>query len=280
MRFRKITLTLIGVLLALLCASTACFGGGNPSINMMKKVPVSSTSFDYWAIERLGDDNDLRGTIFPKFVYSSEAAQLKEVIVLANIKYAGKALGVDGSVRVFRGDFNIKDIEVRLSVGYQQEWWKEVRIWTPKDKPEYKSLAVREDTIFLGEVKNLKACIDTILEKEQYSFYEDPYIKLVADKLPDGVIINISKADSEENYPELITYGKSYSKEIEEGLVKLKLTAIYMFQQPMAADDAQVKIRDYLASKGFTKLETKQEKNFVRATALITVNAFVRSLVF
>ena len=101
MRFRKITLTLIGVLLALLCASTACFGGGKPSIDIMKKMPMSSTSFDYWAIEKLGDDNDLRGTIFPKFAYSSEAAQLKEVMVLADIKYAGKASGFDGSVRVF-----------------------------------------------------------------------------------------------------------------------------------------------------------------------------------
>ncbi len=282
MRFRKITFTLIGVLLALLCASTACFGGGKPSIDILKKMPVSSTSFDYLAVKGLAGDEDL-WMIYEKFRGSSEVTQMKDILLLANIEHFAKVSGFgQGAVTVFEGNFDVEDIQRGLAkYNYQKApSWQEVGIWSPVDE-QYKSVAVQKGIILLGKVDDLKACIDTIvMGKEKSSLYDDSNVKAVADKLPDGVVINVDKADSEEKYDALRAYGKSYSKVSAGKPIKLKLTAIYMFQDNYTAGQAQSGIKDYLGTKAFTDIKVEREDNFIRATALIYVSDFVESLVF
>jgi len=217
------------LLLALLNASAGCaWFGSKPLIDVMEKVPLDSTSFEYWAIEKLADDEDL-WDVYVKFRESLEASQLRDVEVrLSSVKQAGKASGFDGPVRVFSGGFAIKIIETRLEdKDYQETAYQETGVWTPQDGQGYESLALQEGIILIGDVEDLKACIDTIVQEQEYSLYEDPDIKLVIDELPEGVMVNINKADSEEDYADLITYGKSYGKEDEN---RVKLTAIYMFQ--------------------------------------------------
>jgi len=279
MKYRVI----IGVvlLLALLNASAGCttFGGSKPLVDVMTKVPLDSTSFDYWAIEKLADDEDLWG-IYMKFRDESlEASQLKDImeVRLSSVKHAAKVSGFDGSVGVFVGDFAIKIIAKRLEdEGYQKTTYQETEIWTPQDGQGYESVALRAGTILTGDVEDLKACIDTIVE-EEYSLYEDPDIKLVTDKLPEGVIVNINKADSEEDYADLITYGKSYGKG-DEG--SLKLTAIYMFQDSYAAGEARDEIGNYLETKKFTDIKVEREGSFIRAKALIYITDFAQTLAF
>jgi len=270
------------LLLALLSASAGCtcFGGGSkPLADIMKKVPLDSTSFDYWAIEKLAGDEDLWG-IYVKFRDESLAAgQLKDImeVRLSSVKHAAKASGFDGSVGVFVGDFTVEIVAERLEdKGYQETTYQETGIWTPQDDQGYESVALREGTILIGDVEDLKACIDTIV-KEEYSLYDDPDVRLIADKLPEGVIININKADSEENYADLITYGKSYGKEGEDSL---KLTAIYMFQDTYAAGQARDEINSYLETHKFNDIKVEREEHFIRATALIYITDFVQTLAF
>jgi hypothetical protein len=269
------------LLLALLNASAGCawFRGSKPLVDIMKKVPLDSTSFNYWAIEKLAEDEDL-WDIYVKFRDESlEADQLKDImeVRLSSVKHGAKVSGFDGSVGVFVGDFAIKIIAQRLEdKGYQKTTYQETEIWTPQDDPGYESVALREGTILIGDVEDLKACIDTIV-KEEYSLYDDPDIRLVADKLPEGVIINISRADSEEDYADLLTYGKSYGKK-DEG--RLKLTAIYMFLDSYAAGEARDEIEGYLETKNFTDIKVEREGSFIRATALIDITYFGQTLAF
>jgi len=269
------------LLLALLSASAGCgwFRGSKPLVDIMKKVPLDSTSFDYWAIEKLAEDEDL-WDIYVKFRDESLAAsQLKDMEVrLSSVKHAAKASGFDGSVGVFVGDFTVEIVAERLAdKGYQETTYQETGIWTPQDDQGYESVALREGTILIGDVEDLKACIDTMVGEEEYSLYDDPDVRLIADKLPEGVIININKADSEENYADLITYGKSYGK---EGEGSLKLTAIYMFQDTYAAGQARDEINSYLETHKFTDIEVEREGSFIRATALISIIDFAQALAF
>jgi hypothetical protein len=274
-------ITAVVLLLALLSASAGCvcFGGSSkPLADIMKKVPLDSTSFDYWAIEKLAGDEDL-WDIYVKFRDESlEASQLKDMEVrLYTIKHAAKASGFGGSVGVFVGDFAVNIIAERLEgEGYQETTYQETEMWTPQDGQGYESVALRGDTILTGDIEDLKACIDTIV-KEKYSLYDDPDIRLIAEKLPEGVIVSVRKANSEEDYADLITYGKSYSKKDGESL---KLTAIYMFQDTYAAGEAQGEINSYLETQKFTDIKVERDGSFIQATALISIADFAQALAF
>ena len=286
----KILITAL-LLLTLIGANTGCIcsrGGGN-FVELMKKVPVDSTSIDYWATGRVADDEDLLNNIYTVFKDSSEANQLKEIgVLLVNIKQSVKASGFyqgQGVVTVFSGSFNIKDVERSMEAeDYNTTPWHEVGIWTPnEDGQGYTSVALLNDTILMASEENLKPCIDTLVKEDEESLYEDSNVKAVVDKLPDGVVINVSRANSEgseENYEDLIAYGKSYSKESSGETVKLKLTAIYMFQDNLTAGQAVDEIEEYLGSKSFTEIKAEREGNFVRATALIYISDFAQSLTF
>jgi len=286
LRLKNCSFPLVSMVLALLwltlpMASAGCtsFGGSEPLVDVMKEVPLDSTSFDYWCIEKLADDEDLWG-IYGKFRDESlEASQLKDImeVRLSSVKHAAKVSGFDGSVGVFVGDFAIKIIAQRLEdEGYQKTVYQATEIWTPQDGQGYESVALREGTILTGDVENLKACIDTI-DKEEYSLYEDPDIRLVTDKLPEGVIVTINQADSEENYADLVSYGKSYDKK-DEG--RLKLTAIYVFQDSYAAGEARDAIRGYLEARKFADIKVEREGSLIRAKALINITDFTQALAF
>lgn len=280
-RFPLVSMILALLLLTLPIASAGCtsFGGSEPLVDVMKKVPLDSTSFDYWCIEKLAEDEDLWG-IYLKFRDESlEASQLRDMEVrLSSVKHAAKVSGFDGLVGVFVGDFATEIIGRRLEdEGYQKTTYQETGIWTPQDGQGYESVALRQGTILTGDVEDLKACIDTIVDEQEYSLYEDPDVRLVTDKLPEGVIVTINKAGSDESYADLISYGKSYGKK-DEG--RLKLTAIYIFQDSYAAGKARDEIEGYLEAKKFTDIKVEREGSFIRAKALIDITDFAQALAF
>jgi len=91
------------------------------------------------------------------------------------------------------------------------------------------------------------------------------------------VIVTINQADSEENYADLVSYGKSYDKK-DEG--RLKLTAIYVFQDSYAAGEARDAIRGYLEAKKFADIKVEREGSLIRAKALIDITDFAQALAF
>jgi hypothetical protein len=279
----KNTLIILVVLgLFLLNAATGCtwFGSSKPWADLMKKVPIDSTSFSYWAVKQLVDDEEL-WDIYAKVRESSETKQLKDIgVALSSIRYSAKASGFNqGLVTVFSGDFDMKNIERELEKkGYQKSTHQETGIWAPQSGEQgYKSIALQQGIVLLGDTDSLKACLDTMAKEQEYSLYEDPDIKLLTGKLPEGVIITINKADSEESYTDLIAYGKSY---VKQDKTKLKLTAIYMFQDSYSAGKARDQVKDYLGTKEFSEIKVEREESFIRATALISITNFAQSLGF
>ncbi len=125
----------------------------------------------------------------------------------------------------------------------------------------------------------LRSCIDTVAQEQVYSLYDDQYIRWLVDRLPQGLIVNVHKADSAavQTYTDLIASGESYRKEGED---KLRLTAIYMFQDSEAAGKGRTEIENQLGIGGFTDVRLEQDVNFVRITALIFTSDFAQTLAF
>ena len=275
------------VLLAiLLCFGAACtlLGGGNVAVDLMKKVPVDSTSFSYWAVGDIDADQEL-WEIFAIFNNSTEADQVMDTgLALSIVRHSAKASGFEGlttnAAKVLTGEFDVNDTERRLErEQYTKSTYQEIGIWTPPEGLGFSPIAVQEGTFLIGDEESLKLCIDVKVKDDVSSLYDNPNVKLVVDKLPDGIIVNvwIATADSEEKYEDLVAYGRSYRK-VEEGM--LELTAVYMFQAGFSAGNAQDAIKDYLGTKKFNDIKVERDDSFIRATARIYVSDSVAFLVY
>ncbi len=262
--------------LALVGFGSACSKEAKTFVDLMSTVPDSTGHFAYWAVDDLNEDEDLWG-VYATFEESADTQQLKEFIpVLATVKQSAKAVSYDNTslknpVTVFRGDFDINNTKARLeTIGYSETRYKDVGIWTlHEDQTIFKSVALRSTSILMGDDSDLRACIDVIVKNNTRSLNGDPYIRLVADKLPNGLIVEIDRADIShgEQYPDLVTYGKSYAKANKD---MLKLTAVYMFSDGPAAGAAQQQIRDHLAAT-FEEVKVRRDGNFVIATSQISI---------
>lgn len=276
---------LLASTLALVGSSTACSKEAKTFPDLMSTLPGSTGHFAYWSIDDLNTDEDLWG-VYAIFKESLDAQQLEKFVpVLAVVKQSAKAVSYDNTtlknpVTVFRGDFDIKYIEGQLeTIGYSQTRYKDIGIWTLEDsQTAFKSVALRSTTLLMGDASDLRTCIEVTLKSSTQSLKGDPNIRLVADKLRNGVIVEIDRADLShgEQYPDLVTYGKSYVKANKD---TLKLTAVYLFGDEPAAGAAQEQIKDYLAAT-FEEVKVRRDGNFVIATSQISISQFARSLEF
>ncbi len=264
-------------------AGTACSKEAKAFLDLMSTMPDSTSQFTYWNTDDLNTDEDL-WEIFGKFKESADVQQLDRIVlVLATVKQSARAVSYDNTspknpVTVFHGDFDVNYIEGQLeTIGCSQTRYKDIGIWTLDDNQTlFKSVALRSTAILMGDASELRTCIDVSLKSSTQSLKGVPNIRLVADKLPNGVIVQIDKADLShgEQYPDLVTYGKSYTKADKD---TLKLTAVYMFSDGPAAGAALAQIRDYL---GMTLEEAKirRDANFVIATSRVPIIPFAKSL--
>jgi hypothetical protein len=276
-RTNLVTVTLFVLVLCLLAGS--CSGGGKEYVDMMAMVPVGSTEYHFWAVDKLGADGDL-SSLYRIFRDSEVARQVGDVEpVLAVVKKSAKASGFGGSVSVLRGDFNFRDLERRMqNQGYVQSMHRDVAIWTLGGNGDGRvSVALWDHAVLMGRTEALKASIDVMKLDQEDSLDEDQTISWVTDRLPEGLIVDVVRAGlgSEESYTDLISYGRSYSKAGED---QLRMTVVYVFKDGYAAGPAQNGIRDYLTGKGYANVETKQEGNVIRATGLIYISDFAQSI--
>jgi len=282
----KVTMLMI-LSLVLLCAGTMCgCGGGGIGAckDSMKMVPVDSTKFSYWNIGIMETDEDL-WDVYYIFKESTEAGQIMDIgLARSSVSNAGKASGFSGlvnsTVRILNGDFDTRDVERGLDKkNYTKTTYQEIGIWSPPGGQGFKPVAVEKGTLLLGDKESLEASIDVTTENDKGSFYDNHNIKLVTDKLPDGVLIYVGTAASagEESYEDLVAYGKSY-RQVDE--LQLELTAIYMFQDAHSAGSAKDAVKDYLGTKDFTDIKVEREDSFIRVKAKIYISDFVATLVF
>jgi len=271
-------------MLAVTGVGAACSKKTKPVAVFMGIAPEQTGHFAYWAIADLNEDEDL-WDIYARFKDSSDAQQLGELVqVLAIVEDSARIFGSDNAatleapVTVLRAKFDVKYVEGQLeTLGYSRSEHRDVGIWIAGDGQPYRPVALLSGTILIGNATELKACIDAAKDKAE-SLYDDPYIRVLADRLPKGMVVEVYRAtpSSTQPYTDLVAYGKSYSK-VKKDL--LKVTAVYVFGDGPAAGAALEPIKENL-SVAFQDVKIDRDDNLVVATARISISNFAQSLEF
>ncbi len=265
-------------------AGTACSKEGKAFGVLMESAPEGTGRFTYWAIGDLNQDEDL-WVVYDRFKESSDAGQLKELVqVLDVVKDSARVVGSDNTavskapVTVLRAKFERKYVEDQLTtLKYTRSAYRDVNIWVAGDGQPYRPVALMSGTILMGDVSDLKACIDARKAKEG-SLRDDPQVEDLMGRLPNGVVVEVDTVTpaSSESYADLVAYGKSYTKAKKD---TLKLTAVYLFVDEPAASTAQQAVMDHLSAT-FEGVKVKRDGNLVIATSQISIGKFAESLKF
>ena len=284
MRLIAAAAILVTSMLAATGLGTACSKETKAFVVLMDIAPEQTGHFDYWAIADLNEDEDL-WEIYDRFKDSSDAQQLRQLVqVLAIVQDSARILGSDNAailqapVKVLRAKFDTDYVEGQLQTqGYSRSLHRNVGIWIAGDGQPYSPVALLSGTILIGNVSELKACID-VEKKKAESLYDDPYILVLAKRLPKGVVVEVDRAtpSSAESYTDLVAYGKSFTK-VKKDL--LKVTAVYVFGDGPAAGAALQPIKEHLAL-GFRDVKIARDGNLVVATARISISDFAQGLEF
>jgi len=275
---------LVASMLTATGVSTACSKQAKAFAVLMDIAPEQTGHFAYWAIADLNEDEDL-WPIYDGFKNSSDAHQFEELVeVLAIVKDSASILGSDNAamleapVTVLRAKFDTKYVEGRLeTLEYSRSAHRNVDIWIAGNGQPYRPVALLSGKMLIGSVSELKLCIDTAKNKTD-SFYDNPHIRVLASRLPKGVVVDVHRAtaSSADSYAELVAYGKSYSK-VKSDL--LKVTAVYLFGNSKAAGTALESVKENL-SVGFQDVKVDRDDNLVIATGKISISDFAQSLEF
>jgi hypothetical protein len=265
-------------------AGTACSKEGKAFAVLMDSAPEGTGRLTYWAIGDLNEDEDL-WVVYDRFKESSDAGQLKEVVqVLDVVKDSARVVGSDNAavskapVTVLRAKFDRKYVEDQLNtLKYTRSAYRDVNIWVAGDGQAYRPVALMSGIILMGDVSDLKACIDARKSKEG-SLRDDPKVKGLMGRLPNGVVVEVDTVTpaSSEGYADLVAYGKSYTKAKKD---TLKLTAVYLFVDEPAASTAQLAVVDHLSAT-FEGVKVKRDGNLLIATSQILISKFAESLQF
>ena len=282
---RAAAVILLASMLAVVAAGAACSKETKGFAGLMQSMPYGTSHFSYWDIGAMDSDEDL-WEIYDRFKQSPDAEQLSEFVpVLATIKESAKVVSYDNTTLVnpvvlFRGGFDMTSTEGILeTLNYSKISYQKVGIWTREDNQTiFDSAAIKSGTVLMGDVSDLRSCINVIVQKDTRSLYKDPNIRLVTDRLPNGLVVEVARVDAShgEQYADLVAYGKSYTKVKKD---MLKLTAVYLFGDGPAANAAQQPVGDYLAAS-FAEVKVKRDGNVVIATCQISISKFAQNLEF
>ncbi len=278
-------LLIVATLAASIGSGFACAKDTRSFPSMMQTLPISVADFTYWDIKALNSDQHL-WDIFDSFEASASARQIEDLlVVLAKVQGAARAVSYDnatlaGPAAIFRGDFDMPYIRRQMEQkGYIRSANKEAETWLPGENVTYMSaVGIRGGLLYLGNGNDVVACISVAAEDSLLSMWDDPNLRVVADKLPDGFMVNIHHANPAhgEIYTGLVAYGKSYSKANRD---TLKVRAMYLFGHDPAARAAQPAIEDH-SRVLFDDVTVKTEGNLVMVTAMVPITRFAGTLEF
>lgn len=269
---KRYIIPVIILLVVLLIVSVSCtcwFGGGRDSIRAMEKVPVASTSFLFWDIEKIRSDEELWG-IYEGYRESSEVKKLRELgMTLSKVDYHARASGFS-QADIVAGDFDLDAIRDKLEEqGFDKFTYREVEVYTLAGNQPFEALALMKGILIVGSEGDVKACIDVIKGEEERSLSDDEHARAVIDRLPEGIKIEIDKTGA--GFDDLLAYGISYEKESAD---ILKIRAIYKFEDEYAAGKAMQAIETALGQKKFFEIELKRDGHFVEAKAKMNLADF------
>jgi hypothetical protein len=283
---RAVTVVLLAAtLVTAIGAGLGCAKDTRAFPELMDVLPISVGDFTYWDTRALNGDTNL-WDIFGAFGQSADARQIEDLLmVLSKIERCARAVSYDnatlsGPTAVFRGDIDMAYLRRQMGErGYSRSANKDVEVWLPAENSTYtKAVGIRDGTLYLGDGSDIIACINVAAKGDVLSLWEDPNLKVVAGKLPDGFIVNIHQANPAhgESYTGLVAYGKSYSKANRD---TLNVKAVYLFGHAPAARAAQPGIEDY-SRLIFDDVSVKSEGNLVVVTARLPITRLASSLEF
>ncbi len=232
----------------------------------MKKVPYESAPFACWDINILGDE------IYD--AYSEWKAEEKAGLAEIGIKttevdsLACVQVSAEGEeVRIIKGSFILESIREKLeSQGYSKSWDNDIEKWTKDGK----AVALVEDTVIIGNEESIEACID-VIQGNKHSLWDDSSVRDVVDKLPSGIMEWVKKEGEEPQFKDLSAWGLSVE---EKDGSNLRVEAVFRFAVGGAANASLNSIKDYLEGLNFRSVETRQESEFVIATAIADIDDF------
>ena len=276
---------LVATLVTAIGAGFGCAKDTRAFPQLMDTLPISVGDFTYWDTRALNGDTNL-WDIFGAFGQSADARQIEDLLmVLSKVERCARAVSYDnatlsGPTAVFRGDIDMTYLRRQMGErGYSRSANKDAEVWLPAENSTYtKAVGIRDSTLYLGSGSDIIACINVAARGDVLSLWEDPNLKVVADKLPDGFIVNIHQANAAhgESYTGLVAYGKSYSKANRD---TLNVKAVYLFGHDPAARAAQPGIEDY-SRLIFDDVSVKSEGNLVVVTARLPITRLANSLEF
>ncbi len=65
-------------------------------------------------------------------------------------------------------------------------------IWIAGNGQPYRPVALLSGKMLIGNVTELKLCIDAAKNKAD-SFYDNPYIRVLANRLPKGIVVDVHR---------------------------------------------------------------------------------------
>ena len=280
-----VVILLAAMLIAAVPAGFGCARDNRAFPQLMDSLPRGVGDFTYCDIQAVNSDTDL-WDIFDSFEASAGARQVEDLLqVIADVHMYARAVSYDnatlaGPAAVFRGDLDMAYLRLEMeNRGYTRSANKSAEVWLPQDNSTYtNAVGIRDSALYLGDSSDVIACISAASSSSALSLWDDPNLKAVADKLPNGVVVNVHRATAGhgESYTGLVAYGKSYSKANRDAL---NVKAVYLFGHDPAARAAQVAIEDHSRSL-FDDVTVKTENNLVVVTAKVPITRFAASLEF
>ena len=266
-------------LLSLLIINSGCawWKGEKPSLDMMKIMPLETTSLVYWDIQALRDSKDL--AVFYDDPKSEEDWVGKEGGQLSNfgidcpsVRYFAIG-GEEGTTKVFKGDFNrqaIRDALFDLDYSRQSYPGGIAEMWIGPSE-EYKAIGLVKDVVIIGDEVSVDDFI-AVFRNEKSSLHDDKHAREVVKRLPNGIAVVVTKVKESPPYHLLLAWGVSYERK-EEGILKIRV--VYRFDGKGAAENALLNIGDYWDSqRDYYQVKAKHVAEFVEVTALMATKNF------
>ncbi len=276
---------IVAMLVAVIAAGFGCARDNRAFPQLMDSLPRTVGDFTYCDIKSVNSDTDL-WDIFDAFEASADARQVEDLIqVIADVHVYARAVSYDnaalaGPATVFRGDLDMAYLRLQMeNRGYTRSANKSAEVWLPQENSTYTdAVGIRDSALYLGDSTDVIACISAAASGDALSLWDDPNLKTVADKLPNGIVVSVHRAAAGhgESYTGLVAYGKSYGKANRDAL---NVKAVYLFGHDPAARAAQLAIEDHSRSL-FDDVTIKTEGNLVVVTARVPITRFAASLEF
>lgn len=249
-----ITVVAIVILLYSIAAVIGCAGSNKRMlVDMMRKMPMSTSSFRFMDIQALRGDDDLKD-LYKGWRDSCEYTLDDYGIVPNDVNCT--AISFNEGCYLIDGDFDIGKLRnMRDSLGFNEHKYRDVEVWERTGE----AVALIEHLIITGTDECVRDCID-VIKGDKDSFWDNQDVRDLVDRLPDGIMMYYELKPTWVINEGLEAQGSSIEKGDED---TVNVTWIYMFEDEDAARDAIDQISENIERKDYKYSDVSHDKKFV-----------------